>query len=344
MSAAAIKAALPITATASRKKLFEAVADNPSLSRSKLVDMVLQARGQHRADPVHVTSAEKLVDSFLVLPPEPVVPTKPVAATKPANISRPNWLGEWSGEVEGYVKGIVSPDTTTLLVLYNIPGRDNGNYSAGGLHSLEEYNDWTSAIARGIGSNPAICILEPDALGLGKALDTQKMDERISMLQSAITALKANPNTKVYVDASIWGGVADMSIYLRRLKGLDGFSVNVSGYEDMTICTDFAEGVCMETGLKYVIDTSRNGLGNPYPGKWCNVTDTKVGLAPQLNPTASCDAYLWVKVPGESDGLGINDDGSRPRTDVPSAGTMWPEYRDAIHSGDWTTFKDKYGV
>jgi endoglucanase len=60
----------------------------------------------------------------------------------------------------------------------------------------------------------------------------------------------------------------------------------------------------------FVIDTSRNGLGPwrptvsyPDPQDWCNPPGRGLGI----RPTAATgdpliDAYLWVKVPGESDG------------------------------------------
>lgn len=61
----------------------------------------------------------------------------------------------------------------------------------------------------------------------------------------------------------------------------------------------------------FVIDTSRNGLGPwQYPAgvysaheDWCNPPDRGAGALPDTdtgNPLV--DAYLWIKVPGESDG------------------------------------------
>src|SRR5450759_3262700 len=64
----------------------------------------------------------------------------------------------------------------------------------------------------------------------------------------------------------------------------------------------------------FVIDTSRNGLG-PWDWAaagyasagvaqdWCNPPGRGLGIAPTTNTgNALVDAYLWVKVPGESDG------------------------------------------
>lgn len=64
----------------------------------------------------------------------------------------------------------------------------------------------------------------------------------------------------------------------------------------------------------FVIDTSRNGVG-PWPGiaghpasdgatqDWCNPPARGLGLRPTANTGSTlADAYLWVKLPGESDG------------------------------------------
>ena len=61
----------------------------------------------------------------------------------------------------------------------------------------------------------------------------------------------------------------------------------------------------------FIVDTSRNGLGPwQYPADtyaqhedWCNPPDRGAGALPTTSTEASLvDAYLWVKVPGESDG------------------------------------------
>jgi endoglucanase len=51
-----------------------------------------------------------------------------------------------------------------VLVLYNIPGRDCGSYSAGGAQNTADYETWIDAIARTIGDQKAVIVLEPDAL------------------------------------------------------------------------------------------------------------------------------------------------------------------------------------
>lgn len=89
----------------------------------------------------------------------------------------------------------------------------------------------------------------------------------------------------------------------------------------------------------FVIDTSRNGQGAwappagtryPDPQTWCNPPDRGLGLPPGTdtgNPLI--DAYLWIKIPGESDGqcdrgTGNGSDPARGYAD-PVAGAWFVE-------------------
>lgn len=97
-----------------------------------------------------------------------------------------------------------------------------------------------------------------------------------------------------------------------------------------------------ESVLKhFVIDTSRNGQGpwTPPAGvytdaqDWCNPPDRGVGLRPTLDTGVPLlDAYLWVKIPGASDGectRGIGPAGTTvdPEWGVidPPAGAWFPD-------------------
>ena len=96
-----------------------------------------------------------------------------------------------------------------------------------------------------------------------------------------------------------------------------------------------------ESVLKhFVIDTSRNGQG-PWtptvsytdPQDWCNPPDRGLGLRPTADTgVALLDAYLWVKIPGESDGectrgLGPAGETVDPEWGLidPPAGSWFPE-------------------
>ncbi len=89
----------------------------------------------------------------------------------------------------------------------------------------------------------------------------------------------------------------------------------------------------------FVVDTSRNGVGpwTPPAGvytdaqDWCNPPNRGLGVRPTAKTGVPLlDAYLWVKVPGESDGsctrgtAGPGDPEYGGAVD-PAAGAWWPE-------------------
>ena len=91
----------------------------------------------------------------------------------------------------------------------------------------------------------------------------------------------------------------------------------------------------------FVIDTSRNGAGPwdpstsgyPDPQDWCNPPGRGLGLRPTADTGhALVDAYLWIKIPGESDGectrgLGASGETIDPEWGIidPPAGEWFPE-------------------
>lgn len=122
-----------------------------------------------------------------------------------------------------------------------------------------------------------------------------------------------------------------------------------SGYEDTT-ATDqwYLDNVTNAANAPdgpadlthFVVDTSRNGQGPwtppagvyPDPQDWCNPPGRGLGTRPTTDtgdPLA--DAFLWVKIPGESDGQcarGLTDNGGvDPEWGVvdPAAGAWFPQ-------------------
>lgn len=90
----------------------------------------------------------------------------------------------------------------------------------------------------------------------------------------------------------------------------------------------------------FVIDTSRNGQGPwtpppgyPDPQDWCNPPGRGLGLLPSADTGHELiDAYLWIKIPGESDGectRGLGPGGTTvdPEWGVidPPAGAWFPQ-------------------
>lgn len=278
-----------------------------------------------------------------------------------------------------------------VLVAYNIPFRDCAQYSSGGATTPAEYTAWIDGFAKGIGNKDAVVILEPDGLGIiphytsvegtqewcqpAEADPATAASERFAMLNHAVDAFAALPNTAVYLDgtSSAWLNVGDISDRLIKagVERADGFFLNASNYQFtanqiaygrwISSCIAFVtelDGAFADCGSQYwnggpandwagvamdnygewtsgdpdpaldtagvdsryasqlgdvepqthfVIDTSRNGVGpwqvpSDYED-WCNPPDRGLGVAPTADTgDPLVDAYLWIKVPGESDG------------------------------------------
>ncbi len=332
-------------------------------------------------------------------------------------------------DVRQIVKQAAGKGTVPVLVAYNIPFRDCAQYSAGGATTPAEYEAWIDGFAAGIGNEKAVVILEPDGLGIipwydpfgdrdtwvtnpnyewcqpAEADPATAAAERFAMMNYAVQALKANPGTSVYLDAthSGWLGAGDAADRLIQagVADADGFFLNVSNYQLnerlekygtwVSKCIAFGshdsswgkghtewcasqynpaspddfstwglsdqwyvENVESQTWwytpdvLKhFVIDTSRNGQGPwvpttsyPDPQDWCNPPDRGLGYLPTADTgVALLDAYLWIKIPGESDGSctrGLGPAGTTvdPEWGLidPPAGAWFPEMAlDLVH-------------
>ncbi|GAA2526465.1 MULTISPECIES: glycoside hydrolase family 6 protein [Streptomyces] len=244
-------------------------------------------------------------------------------------------VGEWISpenpeeQARGFTEAADKAGRTALLVLYNIPHRDCGQYSQGGAADGDAYRAFIDGVAKGIGDRPATVILEPDAvLHLVDGCTPEEFhEERYDLLKGAITKLKALKNTKVYLDAGNAGwGNPDQIFEPLKWAGIDradGFSVNVSNFYSTEDSIAYGKQLSAKVGDKpFVIDTSRNGNG-PYTGgaadeRWCNPPGRALGEAPTVKTADPLvDAYLWVKRPGESDGECKGG---------PKAGQWWEDY------------------
>lgn len=234
------------------------------------------------------------------------------------------WFGDWNtniqNDVSAYVSAAAAQNQTAVMVAYNIPQRDCGSYSAGGANGGNAYKQWIQSFANGIGNKKAVVVLEPDSLAGMDCLSGADQSTRISLLQNAVRVLKANANTKVYLDGgnANWQSADTMAARLSQagIASADGFSLNVSNFiaNDQTI--QFGTALSQKIGGKhFVIDTSRNGNGSN--GQWCNPSGRALGVTPTTSTgNALVDAFLWIKNPGESDGTCNGG---------PNAGVWWPE-------------------
>ena len=244
-----------------------------------------------------------------------------------------NWYGGWNQDVykdvNAYVTRATDAGQVPMLVAYNIPNRDCGGYSAGGVADRQAYANWISNFARGIGNRDAIVMLEPDAIAGIDCLSQKSQDNRLGMLRNSVTTLTTQTQAQVYIDSgnATWQSSSVMADRLNRagIAEADGFSLNVSNFigteKNIAYGTEISR---MTNNAHFVIDTSRNGDGSAPNSEWCNPTGVKIGANPTLSTGRDLvDAYLWIKTPGESDGTcGSQQQG----TSAPSAGTWWPEY------------------
>ncbi|MFE5210779.1 glycoside hydrolase family 6 protein [Streptomyces sp. NPDC056600] len=202
-----------------------------------------------------------------------------------------------------------------VLVAYTIPDRDCGQYSAGGAQDLDAYDGWIDRFASGLGTGEVIVILEPDAIAQSHCLsESDRADRFASLARAGRVVKRVAPRARVYYDAghSGWNSAAQQAALLRRAgadspRSSDGIFSNVSNFrataDEVRYVRQVLEAMGAPASHGAVIDTSRNGNGPPPEGKWCDPAGRKVGRAPALSPgEARVDAYLWVKLPGESDG------------------------------------------
>ena len=122
-----------------------------------------------------------------------------------------------------------------VLVAYNVPYRDCGQFSAGGATNTAEYVAWIDGVAKGIGGGKAVVILEPDGLrdhplqrrsaGCARVVpacgrDRPRLPTRGTCeMNAAVDRLEQQPRASVYLDGthSSWLGSGEAAY--RLVKG-----------------------------------------------------------------------------------------------------------------------------
>ncbi|MBG0856778.1 glycoside hydrolase family 6 protein [Streptomyces spinoverrucosus] len=237
-------------------------------------------------------------------------------ADQPASV----WFADFTpgtitSRVAAVTAGAAAQGRVPVVVPYAIPDRDCGGHSQGGAPDLAAYDDWIERFAAGLGSGEVIVILEPDSVAQADCLPAADRADRFASLARAGRVLKAaNPKARVYYDAghSGWNPAQKQAALLRQAGAAspassDGVFSNVSNFhrtaDEIAYDRQVLAALGGPDGLGAVIDTSRNGNGAPADGAWCDPAGRKIGRAPTLHTgEARIDAYLWVKLPGESDG------------------------------------------
>ena len=129
--------------------------------------------------------------------------------------------------------------------------------------------------------------------------------DRMRLIKASIELL-SRTNASVYIDIGHpkWLSVPKAVSYLGLcdVHKVNGFALNTSNYYATTTCYEYGKKISKRlNNTHFVIDTSRNGNG--ANSEHFNPFGRSIGEYPT---TKTCDeivdAYLWVKVPGESDG------------------------------------------
>ena len=213
-----------------------------------------------------------------------------------------------------------------ILVIYNIPNRDIGQYSKGGAKSDERYLDFIQTFSEGVGDTSPIIIYEPDSLPHSTLLPPEQQEHRLSLMKRGMDILTNNCGGIIYTDVghSNW---LDYRVVVDLLNEVNnphtrGFSVNVCNYRTTEESLKWGRKICKgRPNDHFIIDTSRNGNGD-YNSEWCNPPNRALGIPPTTQTDYHlCDAYLWVKLPGESDGKCNGG---------PKAGKWWPEQAEEL--------------
>jgi endoglucanase len=213
-----------------------------------------------------------------------------------------------------------------IFVIYNIPNRDVGQWSKGGAKTREGYIDFIHRFAKGVGEDSPIIIYEPDALPHSTLLSEDDQEWRLELMKESLEILTQECNGVIYIDVghSNWLSPEVVSELLDRVSNtkVRGYSVNSCNYRETKECLKWGRKICkLRPNDYFVIDTSRNGNG-PLNNEWCNPQGRALGKPPTTDTDyEKCDAYLWIKIPGESDGKCNGG---------PKAGKFWGEQAEEL--------------
>jgi endoglucanase len=177
-----------------------------------------------------------------------------------------------------------------VISVYNIPGRDCAQYSAGGALDLASYEAWIDGLVTGLGQHKVVVILETDALGLlpsncgGPKPGYPFTDaDRYAELNYAVNALETDAGASVYLDAthSAWLAVGDITNRLLQagVQHAQGFFVDVSNYQPTPELADY--GTWISDCIAMVTDPTNAFAGNPS------------ACASQYYPATQSDFSTW---------------------------------------------------
>jgi len=268
---------------------------------------------------------------------------------KVVNTPQAFWLtGGDPSDVQQQVSGIVANDNGTVptLVLYDVPGRDCGSYSAGGAGTDAAYQAWVDGVDAGLGQATAVVLVEPDGLSklpsdCGSAYPGQDVaaltQARINDISYAAAQTESrDPNALVYLDAgnSDNQSVGTMASRLAQagVADVQGFFLNASNYQYANNSDYY--GTWISDCLAYA--TGDNSTGTPVSdGNFGNCGDQYWSGGPANNWTGSTLSPYgkWTPTASNAD---LNTSGVTSRF-ASELGSVQPESQfvvDTSRSGD----------
>jgi endoglucanase len=242
------------------------------------------------------------------------------------NQPRAVWLGAGENtaeEIKEVMKEANVSQATPVFVIYYASLFPCGKKTTSEWNEMtKDYFAWLLEFRRNIGGGTAIVILEPDALSYKSCIYEDPAETNI--IGRAVSILKnKDANLHVYIDAghSGWVPAKEMSERLvsAHIGEANGISLNVSNFTRTEDNIVYGMEISSFIGkTPFVIDTSRNGNGPDENNEWCNPRRRALGENPTGNTGHElADAYLWIKIPGESDG---DCNGG------PEEGIFWKDY------------------
>ncbi|MBO0866090.1 MAG: glycoside hydrolase family 6 protein [Mycobacterium sp.] len=222
-------------------------------------------------------------------------------------------------QVDQVVKQAAAKGTVPVLVMYNVPGRDCSQYSAGGAGSDAAYRAWVDGAVSGLGAAHAVVIVEPDGLAnlpsdCASAYPGQDVNAltaaRIADIAYAGEQIEtSDPNSLVYLDAghSAWHSAADMAkrLYEAGVGNLQGFFLDVSNYQYTANSSYY--GTWLSDCLAYAtpLNSSHTAV---VPGDYGNCGDEYYNGGPATNWAGGPMNPYGVWTPNNSD-LTLNTSG-----------------------------------
>ena len=230
------------------------------------------------------------------------------------------------------------PGTIPLLATHRLVHGVCGNGDSP--HEQQDYHNFITGFAQGIGSYPAVLFLEMDSLITSPCLNRHGLAVRLGELSDAINVLTATcPHLVVYLDA----GAADA---LRARKAarllnragvakIQGFFLNATHFDWTSHEIRYGRKISRLTGGKhFVINTGENGRGPLRPRNivtqglevLCNPVGRGLGPKPTTRTGhRRVDMFAWTTNPGESGGQ-CQDQLGYELAGAPPGGRYWPAY------------------